>query len=673
MKIGRNAPCPCGSGKKYKKCCLNKTLTSNETLRYRRLGKVLEKLMPKLIDHGLAVYGEGAIDFAVAEFFGWPEADEVPNEAAIDRFATLFWPWFVFNWLYERLEDEDHQLDGPEERTVAELFADRRRVSPQSPEGQLIAAANRIPYSFLEVVAVNPRESVQVKDLLTGAETQVQETLASESLEVGDILFGRVVQVADVGMFLGMSAYALQPGMKPEIIALRRMVSQGRGKARLNDLYDWDLEIRLAFVRMDQRLHTPPELQNTDGDPLEFHKLIYAIDAPALAVEKLAPLCKIETLEDIHDAAAKKPDGTIQRASFSWDRPDSPRNKETAITVLGRIEIDGNRLTVMVNSARRADTVRGEIVERLGPAARFQLDEITDAEAMQMRAMNASADENDLMENPAVRHHLEQMLRAHWQDWIDTAIPALGGQTPQRAARTADGREAVEALLLDAERLSADDPVRAGLERPMIADVRRRLKLDRPLRRRGPGPNAGQRDQRIAQIKMRITAFGDQRLHDVYTGFALRLCEMIAASEGLNIHRGRIEIWAAAIVYAIAQLNFLFSEETPHCLSPDELCDGFKVKKTTISSKAAMIRKTLELFHDDARVCAPHITSLFEFLEDEDGYIYPAAALRPDGEAASEPLALKPGPSGSKRPEPNPNPNPKAKKSDDPQLPLFED
>jgi len=22
--IGRNDPCPCGSGKKYKKCCLNK-------------------------------------------------------------------------------------------------------------------------------------------------------------------------------------------------------------------------------------------------------------------------------------------------------------------------------------------------------------------------------------------------------------------------------------------------------------------------------------------------------------------------------------------------------------------------------------------------------------------------------------------------------------------------
>jgi preprotein translocase subunit SecA len=25
IKVGRNDPCPCGSGKKYKKCCLNKT------------------------------------------------------------------------------------------------------------------------------------------------------------------------------------------------------------------------------------------------------------------------------------------------------------------------------------------------------------------------------------------------------------------------------------------------------------------------------------------------------------------------------------------------------------------------------------------------------------------------------------------------------------------------
>src|SRR5450432_219077 len=28
MKIGRNDPCPCGSGKKYKKCCIAKPLST---------------------------------------------------------------------------------------------------------------------------------------------------------------------------------------------------------------------------------------------------------------------------------------------------------------------------------------------------------------------------------------------------------------------------------------------------------------------------------------------------------------------------------------------------------------------------------------------------------------------------------------------------------------------
>ncbi|WP_256476707.1 SEC-C metal-binding domain-containing protein [Bradyrhizobium sp. 186] len=27
-KVGRNDPCPCGSGKKFKKCCLNANLAS---------------------------------------------------------------------------------------------------------------------------------------------------------------------------------------------------------------------------------------------------------------------------------------------------------------------------------------------------------------------------------------------------------------------------------------------------------------------------------------------------------------------------------------------------------------------------------------------------------------------------------------------------------------------
>ena len=37
MKIGRNDPCPCGSGRKYKKCCLGKPETLNVSDSYTYL------------------------------------------------------------------------------------------------------------------------------------------------------------------------------------------------------------------------------------------------------------------------------------------------------------------------------------------------------------------------------------------------------------------------------------------------------------------------------------------------------------------------------------------------------------------------------------------------------------------------------------------------------------
>lgn len=46
-KIGRNDPCPCGSGKKYKHCCLGKTDHRNEGELTR---KVTEEITNQLHD-----------------------------------------------------------------------------------------------------------------------------------------------------------------------------------------------------------------------------------------------------------------------------------------------------------------------------------------------------------------------------------------------------------------------------------------------------------------------------------------------------------------------------------------------------------------------------------------------------------------------------------------------
>lgn len=46
----------------------------------------------------------------------------------------------------------------------------------------------------------------------------------------------------------------------------------------------------------------------------------------------------------------------------------------------------------------------------------------------------------------------------HWESWINQKLPALGGKAPKEAITSPDGREAVEALLQDAERDRGQDP-----------------------------------------------------------------------------------------------------------------------------------------------------------------------------------------------------------------------
>jgi hypothetical protein len=111
-----------------------------------------------------------------------------------------------------------------------------------------------------------------------------------------------------------------------------------------------------------------------------------------------------------------------------------------------------------VNSANRSKKFRKTIEKRLGAAVRFKLDEITPFrpkevwEAAQEQERRESSSNESLMQDPKVQRILAESLRSHWEGWVDMKIPALGNRTPRKVVRTADGREAVEALLQDFER-----------------------------------------------------------------------------------------------------------------------------------------------------------------------------------------------------------------------------
>ena len=66
------------------------------------------------------------------------------------------------------------------------------------------------------------------------------------------------------------------------------------------------------------------------------------------------------------------------------------------------------------------------------------------------------------------------MSRKHWEGWLDTRVPALGNKTPRQAARTAGGRERLEALLAEFDRDGVDG--REGMA-AHLATIRKALAL----------------------------------------------------------------------------------------------------------------------------------------------------------------------------------------------------
>ena len=62
MKVGRNDPCPCGSGKKYKRCCLVKNITTSGDVKENYLKKYNIRLKERKDIEAIKLAGKLAVD-----------------------------------------------------------------------------------------------------------------------------------------------------------------------------------------------------------------------------------------------------------------------------------------------------------------------------------------------------------------------------------------------------------------------------------------------------------------------------------------------------------------------------------------------------------------------------------------------------------------------------------
>lgn len=86
-------------------------------------------------------------------------------------------------------------------------------------------------------------------------------------------------------------------------------------------------------------------------------------------------------------------------------------------------------------------------------------------------------------------------------------------------------------------------------------------------------------------------------LDEEYADLARRAVAKLARKRPSPLRAGRRATWAAAVVYALGHVNFLFDPASEPCVTADQLSVAFGVAKSTMSSKARQVRDLLRISH----------------------------------------------------------------------------
>lgn len=201
--IGRNDPCPCGSGKKFKKCCLSSYEESLEVsfLKFSLYYKLTYHLFTKYRDAFKDTAGKfDRGDLASAESFD----DLIRNKSNWEEVLD----WFIFN---------EYVAKG---KTPLQLFLEED-IATEKEKG-LLKRFHGTYWSVYEVKDVTKKlGKARLIDLLTGKEyTIFDENIAL--LSGGEVAFGRIVP-HDNFYFLG---YIFFPWLVNKPDGLEELLSQ---------------------------------------------------------------------------------------------------------------------------------------------------------------------------------------------------------------------------------------------------------------------------------------------------------------------------------------------------------------------------------------------------------------------------------------------------------------
>ena len=482
-KTGRNDPCPCGSGKKYKRCCLNSaTASAPDDTPWQRQREASDRLTDEMMRFARRRFDEQFVE-------AWMDFNQTFFPEALGELEAehqIFMPYYLFDWDPDRPRPRRGQR--PKAGVVARAFMEEKGKRLSELELLILEQSIIQPVSFYEIVASEPGHGMHLRDVLIGGETTVEEHSGSRHVRIGDMIYAQLCRLPEVTTLSRMAPIAIGPDNKAEVVALRaelrkRIAKQNRGLAA-EDLIRYAEKIRTVYLDIRDRLRRPPKLVNTDGDPLAFHTLTFEVGSAQVAFEALASLAWGESKEELLECAEVDEDGAMRSLDFDWRKKGNAMHPHWDNTILGHMKLSGRSLVVEVNSANRARKIREEIEKRLGILAVHRGTRVETQEQMMeaakkrrsaVAAQNGSEADGAEMDPETLREWRE-LMQEEANAWVHRRIPSLGGRTPMEAVADPDGREIVEGILLQWER-HQERATAPGAIRADVGEVRQLLHL----------------------------------------------------------------------------------------------------------------------------------------------------------------------------------------------------
>lgn len=436
-------------------------------------GEVLDNhLTPYLLKlpHIEDILCEAQIDFFFDEDFDLDLDDELCE--AFDK--LMFLPWFLFNW---KTEDETLGKDF-HNQTIAQQYLEKFRYRLTLTQQSFIEAMLQSYYSFYVVLDVVPDRSITLKDILLQTEHVIKEYIATRYLKRGDLIYTRIITLDGISISVGTAPKIIPSHYHIRLLDYKKNLTAECGQALTGKLLlDYEPTLRATYFELIEPREVHPVLHNTDGDLVEPCSVHFTLHLkPEQALIQLLPL----TLSK--DPSEFLPEDHNDRIHFPWLKRGNKQHTSWDNTVMGEITIHKNKLTAQVNSRVRTKKIQDLISKYLGNEAVFvkTVVESIESTANKPSSKKKSAQQNeqdidDFSQTPEAMALIKKFMKKHWDDWIDMKLPILDDLTPRQAAKTKDGREELEALLLDFERKNNIDPDNSS--NPDVNDLRKKLGL----------------------------------------------------------------------------------------------------------------------------------------------------------------------------------------------------